>query len=562
MKGFTKFVSVVATISLIVSPFTNSVFAEEDITNKEDLRKELIVNQLEQRSSELIYYQNQFTSTQAVATEAVYKQQINYNRIHEYHFTTGGGIFTVESMHVDNYDVDYFIYEMNSEEIMEPVDENYTYDLPEGTYYLVVMGYSDEQAPYEYKLSGPFSTQPDTVLPNLNITKPASEEIRLAKNSSPSISVAGNSDAIRLSVTLNEEQEVDLNAPGAFTYDHLVLGQGFNTIMFNAMKLGGNSVTALYSITLPGVSRIIGWDRYQVSSNISRTLRYWGFGSSTVIITRGDLYPDAVSGGPLAYAEDAPVLLTKPNSLPPSVITELENIQPERAIILGGTGSVSTAVESQLEDMGIEVDRIAGKDRYVVSASIAQRVVDYWESDTALIASGEAFPDALSASTLAGPAGMPILLVRPKSLPAAMETFIKNNPQIKNFIVVGGPAAVSDSVATRIKQLRPGASFERIGGQNRYEVSVNVAKYSMENYGMDASSLTFARGDLFPDALSGAPLANYFYSPVILTPANGLHEQVSRFLTQHKAEIDHMYIFGGTGAVSPTVEQQLGGFIR
>jgi hypothetical protein len=42
----------------------------------------------------------------------------------------------------------------------------------------------------------------------------------------------------------------------------------------------------------------------------------------------------------------------------------------------------------------------------------------------------------------------------------------------------------------------------------------------------------------------------------------GLHDQVSSFLSGHRAEIDHMHIFGGTGAVSPKFEQQLGNNIR
>ncbi|GAM16220.1 cell wall-binding repeat-containing protein [Mesobacillus selenatarsenatis] len=566
MKAFLKVLST-ATVVAMVSTSLSIPFVSADeslLKDRMDERKNFVIQQLEQQSSQSYQLQSQSLSSQTVVTEIEYKQQIDYNQIHEYFFTTRGGEFTVEALHGnadDPFGPDYFIYEMNSEEIIEPIDYD-TFELSEGAYYLVVMGYSEEKESYQYRVKGEFSNAPDSVLPKLTVNNPASADTRLPKDSAPNYPVSGSSDAVKLNVTLNYEQEVALKAPGLFKWDHLVLGQGYNFLTFEAMKLGGNKVISFYSVTLPGVSRIQGNDRYHVSSNVSRTLRYWGYGSGTVVITRGDLYPDAVSGGPLAFTEDAPILLTNPKSLPYSVMTELENIQPERAIILGGPASVSPDVEEQLEDLGIEVDRIGGNDRYAVSASIAERVADQWGEGTAIIASGEAFPDALSASTIAGPSGMPILLVKKDGVPAPIETFIKNNPNIENFIIIGGPAAVNESVATKLKRIRSGAEVERIGGSDRYEVSVNVAKYGINNLGMDASTLTFARGDLFPDALSGAPLANMFYAPVILTPANKMHSKVSAFLTAKSSEIDNIYILGGTGAISPDIEKQLNRFIK
>ncbi|WP_226643018.1 cell wall-binding repeat-containing protein [Mesobacillus subterraneus] len=566
MKGFLKVLSSTAAIAMVTTsltiPFAN---AEESVSKRMEERKNFIINHLEQRDPESYEFTSKSSSFQAITVEAVYKQQIDYNEIHEYHFTTNGGTFTVEALHENADDPlgpDYYIYNMNTGELVDPYDGK-TFQLDEGAYYFVVMGYSEEKTNYEYTFSGSFLSEPDTVLPKLTVANPSASEVRLAKNSSPNYSVSGTSDSDSLTLSLNGEPVADLTAPGAFKWDQLVLSPGYNFLTFEAMKPEGNRVTAFYNVTLPGLTRIQGKNRYQVSSNISSTLRDRGFGSGTVIITRGDLYPDAVAGGPLAATEDAPILLTNPKSLPQSVITELEEIQPERAIILGGTASVSPDVEAQLKSLGIEeVERIGGKDRYVVSASIADRVAEYWGESTAIIASGEAFPDALSASTIAGPSGMPILLVRKDGVPAPIENFIKNNPQIENYIIVGGTAAVSDTVSSKIKQLRPGTDVDRIGGKDRYEVSVNIAKYAIENRGMDASTLTFARGDLFPDALSGAPLANFYYSPLILTPANKMHDKVNAFLTENSNEIDNMYILGGTGAVSADVEKKLNSFIK
>lgn len=172
------------------------------------------------------------------------------------------------------------------------------------------------------------------------------------------------------------------------------------------------------------------------------------------------------------------------------------------------------------------------------------------------------FPDALSASTIAGTTGMPILLAKSDSITDPVQQFIKNHPEITNYIVVGGPETVKDSVITKIKQLRNGAYVERIGGKDRYDVAINVAKFGIENLGIGMDTLTIVRGDIFPDALSGAPLANYHRGPILLTTSAKLEAKVNSFLQNYQAEIDKIHIVGGTSSVSTTAEQQLNGHIR
>jgi putative cell wall-binding protein len=563
LRVITKFYSSLAVVTLLSSCILtpSSVEGKEQYNSEFDQKKEEIVKQLEQRSLEPSMFRPISFTSQNVVTQATYKQQIDENHIHEYLFTTEGGIFTVEPLHQETDDINYLIYEVDSEELIEPTGNN-TFNLSKGDYYFVVMGFSEKPIGYEFKLNGPFSEPPNTLLPELNVTNPSRNNLRLAKGTSPVFPIKGNSNADYLSVFLNNEGEVSLTAPGEFRWDNIVLAKGVNDLTFIATK-SGNSVISSYTITLPGISRIFGKDRYAVSGNVSSSLRYWGYGNGSIIIARGDLFPDALSGAPLAFAEEAPILLTKTKSLSQSVIWKIEDLGADKAIILGGTSSVSPEVEGQLKKLGVkEIDRISGKDRFAVSASVAERVVEYEKSDTAIIASGEVFPDALSASTLAGPTGMPILLVKSGSIPDSIQTFIKKHPEIKSFIIVGGPVAVKDSVVTKLKELRRGAFVKRIGGNDRYDVSINIAKYAMDNYGIDLSTVVFARGDLFPDALSGAPLANFFNAPILLTPTNRIDEKVNAFLTTHLGETEHIYILGETGSISTNVEQQLNKFIR
>lgn len=494
----------------------------------------------------------------AVQTSVTYKQKIDINKMHEYYFHSAGGQFTVSKFHSDSEDIIVTLMNINTDDIVE-VEYSKPFNLPGGHYVFVVQGENETPIDYHFEISGIYTEQPSGQLPALTVTKPGTHDVRLPKGSTR-LDVTGNTTANELDLYLNFNDSISLGTP---SFNKAISVQpGYNAAALNAYNSDTmNAVWSYYDVLSPGVKRIGGKDRYEVSTGISKELNNQGAYSGTIIITRGDLYPDALSGGPLAALEGAPVLLTGTKALPNATINEINQINPDKAIILGGTGSVSSNVESQLRSLGIEtVQRIGGKDRFAVSAGVAEEMADY--SDTAIIASGLNFPDALSASGMAGYAGMPILLVGTNTVPDSIQTFIKNHSDIKQFIIVGGPATVSDQVKTKIKQLRSGAVVERIGGLNRYQVSVNVANYGIENYDMDLSSLVVARGDLFPDALSGSPLAAFYGAPILLTTSTKLENNINNYLKQKQGQTDFMYILGGTGSVSPTTEQQLSSFIK
>jgi putative cell wall-binding protein len=515
-------------------------------------------NTLDQLSTNRNTVKSFNSSLMAQQASIMYENSIDFYSSHEYFFLTPGGQFTLSALHSDTDKTFFTITNIETNEIFEN-SESMTFNLSEGNYIFTVHSDSDNAVPYEYKLTGLFTEQPSNVLPSLSVTKPSSHEIRLSKGTTR-FDLTGSTNAEEMEYFLNNYNN-PINIESPFNKS-LTVGPGYHTLSLNAYDTDTlNARWSYYNITAPGVMRIGGKDRYEVSTGVSKELMKQGAYSGTIIITRGDLYPDALSGGPLAALEGAPVLLTGTKALPTTTINEINRINPEKAIILGGTGSVSSNVESQLRSLGIStIQRIGGKDRFAVSAGVAEQMADY--SDTAIIASGLNFPDALSASGMAGYTGMPILLVGTNTVPDSIQSFIKNNSNIKHFIIVGGPATVSDEVKTKLMQLRSGAVVERIGGSNRYQVSINAANYGIENYGMDLSSLVIARGDLFPDALSGSPLAAFYGAPILLTTSSKLENNIDNYLKQNQGKTDFMYILGGTGSITPTTEQQLSGFIK
>jgi putative cell wall-binding protein len=101
-----------------------------------------------------------------------------------------------------------------------------------------------------------------------------------------------------------------------------------------------------------------------------------------------------------------------------------------------------------------------------------------------------------------------------------------------------------------------GGIVERISGANRFEVSVNTAKYFAQNWMMDQSIQVYASGLNFPDALAGGPLAAYIGAPMMLTPTSSLAQTTVDYLNSLPQK-DMFYILGGTGSVSTKVESQL-----
>ncbi|MBN3554179.1 cell wall-binding repeat-containing protein [Fictibacillus nanhaiensis] len=502
------------------------------------------------------FHQNNHLAQSAVQTTVTYKQRIDMHSIHEYYFESAGGQFKISKFHSEE-DINVTLTNMSTQEEIE-FEYDQPFNLPHGEYIFIIQGDSELSQGYEYEFYGIYKEQPSVLLPSLTISNPSSQSLRLAKGNTH-IDVTGTTDANELAFYLNNEEPISL---GKSFNTAVSLKAGYNSLTFSALNTdSNNAVLSLYNVISPGIKRIGGKDRFEVSAGISKEVEDQGVYSDTIIITRGDLYTDALSGGPLAALEDSPILLTGTHALPNKTLDEIIRRSPEKAIILGGTGSVSTKVENQLRSLGVQtIQRIAGKDRFEVSASVAKQLAEY--TDTAIIASGLNFPDALSASSMAGYAGMPILLVRTSTVPDSIQAFIKDNPDINNFIIVGGPATVSDSVKTKIKQLRSDAFVDRIGGLNRYQVSINTANYGIENYGMDLSSLVVARGDVFADALSGSPLASFTGAPILLTTSTKVENNIINYLKQKQGETDLIYILGGTGSIATTTEQQLSSFIK
>jgi putative cell wall-binding protein len=113
-----------------------------------------------------------------------------------------------------------------------------------------------------------------------------------------------------------------------------------------AVSEGVESSLALY--TVPGqVSRVAGADRYATSVEVSKaTFADGADGADVVFLATGRNFPDALAGGPVAAAGPGPLLLVPGGCVPESVRVEIERLDPDRLVLLGGSGAVSGALSS------------------------------------------------------------------------------------------------------------------------------------------------------------------------------------------------------------------------
>ena len=102
------------------------------------------------------------------------------------------------------------------------------------------------------------------------------------------------------------------------------------------------------------ISRLTGNDRYDLAAEIARSN---STRADTVLLTFGGNHQEIVTAAPLADKHEAPVLLTRRNTLPEITKRTLTKLQVKNVIIADGTTVISPSVEAELKAMGLNVTR-------------------------------------------------------------------------------------------------------------------------------------------------------------------------------------------------------------
>ncbi|TRW47584.1 cell wall-binding repeat-containing protein [Georgenia yuyongxinii] len=323
---------------------------------------------------------------------------------------------------------------------------------------------------------------------------------------------------------------------------------------------------------------------------------------TTVVITRSDDFPDALTAAPLADIHNAPVLITPSGKdLDPRVAAEVKRLRADKVIIVGGTGAVSVQAEASLKALAgnADVSRISGDDRYQTAVAVANATraaqgapgpATTVAATPVFLTTGTDFGDALAAGAAAAQAGGVVLLTQGDKFDgykgkawgeeyeasATLDYLFAANPdpekapilQANSITAVGGPAAnaigagkVTDSVTQ---------SISKVVGSDRYETSVKVAQIpnlfdKTATAGVvDGAHYAIANGLAFADAVVASAFIANQDGPLLLTAPDALPKSVDSYLVSVNGAketvpaYENSYIFGGEAVVSASIATAVG----
>lgn len=199
------------------------------------------------------------------------------------------------------------------------------------------------------------------------------------------------------------------------------------------------------------VTRIAGADAVETAAALARVV---GATNGNAVVVNAERFADGISAAALAAGRSWPILLVNDAGVPAATADALKALRVTRTWVVGGTSVVSDAVAASLPG----VVRLAGADRYATSAAVADRVVLLGgRSLTKMyLATGAAYPDALTAGALAARTKGMVLLVDGSGGGAdtATQAFLADHSaDVALKAVLGGFAAVGIDATRTIATL-------------------------------------------------------------------------------------------------------------
>jgi len=203
----------------------------------------------------------------------------------------------------------------------------------------------------------------------------------------------------------------------------------------------------LDTLTSGPATRVAGASRYDTAAALSQ--HAFPGGASIAYLATGASFPDALAGGPAAGVQDAPMLLTSRTRLNSATRAELERLNPDRVMLLGGPTAISQVVANEIAEF-TTVERVAGDDRYQTALAVSQRVFGT-NRPGVLLATGRSWPDALAAGATGELNRGPVLLSTGTTLPTGLRTELTRLSPNTAY-VLGGATAQSNEIPREVQR--------------------------------------------------------------------------------------------------------------
>ncbi|MGE4272959.1 MAG: cell wall-binding repeat-containing protein [Desulfitobacterium sp.] len=211
----------------------------------------------------------------------------------------------------------------------------------------------------------------------------------------------------------------------------------------NILIIGGTGVVSQgieHTLNAHGIStrRIAGASRYETSLSIAEELGDF----QKIFVCNGENFPDALSAAAVAANEGIPILLTPANELQGELAEFINRQELTQTYVVGGAGVISNQVFDQLP----QAKRLSGSDRYETNLAILEEFGSTLTGDTAYLATGMDYPDALSCSVLAAERRSPMLLIG-SGESAKARAYLRAAELVDQKVqVIGGDSVVSNSL--------------------------------------------------------------------------------------------------------------------
>ncbi len=252
-------------------------------------------------------------------------------------------------------------------------------------------------------------------------------------------------------------------APLAGKYDAPILlvgSKGLSSETLNEVKrlkakkayiVGGTgvipaSVESQLSANKISVTRIAGKDRYDTSMAVARSVGM----SKGIFITSGHSFADSLSVAPIAAAEGMPIVTVPNDDLTASQQSYFAKAKQVRTIIVGSKGEIPDKIRGRFSS----AESIEGADPYARNIALLQSFGENLNQSTIFVATGQTYPDALSAGAYAQKEKNPVILIQGNTIPSSLERYFSTNA-VSELKILGGEGVISANTASRLASLTP-----------------------------------------------------------------------------------------------------------
>lgn len=293
-------------------------------------------------------------------------------------------------------------------------------------------------------------------------------------------------------------------------------------------------------------SKMGGGDRYKTAVEISKN--YSSSSKHAVIVNGQKGIVDALTATPYASLKNAPILMTQSNKLNADTKAELTRRGIKTVDIVGGVNSVNDSVKSEIQAMGITVNRIAGSSKYDTALEVAKKIDAISDISKIAVANGEVLADAVSVAAPAAQNEMPIILAHPKNgLDDKTKSYI-NGEGVNTSYVIGGTNSVSSTTQNSL----PGTK-KRLEGSGRQDTNAAVVKEFYTSSSYDNVYVTKSgqvnKTDEIADALAVGVLAAKEQDPVLIVGKSLATSQSNLLKDKKFTQITEI----GNGIPTPTI---------